>query len=57
MYNVELAYRIGKYNGYKCRRCGRFLGAIYDGNEQSDEGFEEWNFCPYCGTPLDFEEE
>lgn len=53
MYNVEPTYRIGKARGYQCRRCGRLLGEIYDGDEYSDSGFEEWNFCPFCGTLLD----
>lgn len=55
MYNVELAFRIGDTNGYKCRRCGRLLGAIDDGAKHSDSGFEEWNFCPYCSMPLDMQ--
>ena len=53
MYNVELTFRIGDTNGYKCRRCGRLLGVIDDGCKHSDSGFEEWNFCPYCSMPLD----
>ena len=57
MYNVELAYRIGNTNGYKCCHCGRVIGSIYDGDKYSDSGFEEWEFCPFCGTPLDSEEE
>lgn len=51
--NIELAYRIGEANGYKCRWCGRLLGTVYDGDKYSDSGFEEWNFCPFCGAPLD----
>ena len=53
MYDVEIAYRVGKTTGYKCCRCEKILGVIDDGCRHSDSGFEEWNFCPFCSVPLD----
>ena len=50
--NVELEYRVFGVNGYKCCYCGHHLGSIADEEDKSDSGFEEWDFCPYCGTPL-----
>ena len=50
--NIELEYRIGGVNGYKCFCCGHHLGSVYDDENRSDTGFEEFVFCPYCGTPL-----
>ena len=55
MYNVELAFRVGDASGYACRSCGRLLGIVYDDCKQSDSVFEEWNFCPFCATPLDIQ--
>ena len=52
MCGIELEYRVCGINGYKCRCCGRHLGSRGDDDEMSDTRFEEWAFCPYCGTPL-----
>jgi hypothetical protein len=52
MGGIELEYRVGEVNGYKCRCCGHHLGSRRDDEDMSNTGFEEWSFCPYCAVPL-----
>lgn len=46
---VDILAVISGKTFYACRYCGR--GLFWD----DETGFAEWNFCPYCGEPLEGE--
>lgn len=41
-----------KFILYSCTNCGELLGQIDDDKAESENGFEFWKFCPFCGELL-----
>ena len=40
------------YNTYTIAVCGNCGKSVEEAHL-----FQEWNYCPYCGTPIDWSEE
>jgi len=43
-------------NGAQEASCGECGEALYTETPQGDYTHREWDYCPYCGTKIDWEE-
>ena len=48
-YSYEIGDHYHTYTTAVCGNCGKSV--------EEARFYQEWNYCPYCGTPIDWPEE